>query len=110
MASRILPRVLGLFTAVLLALVCARAAHAQGANHDIGRSFRPGPYIPYDGAPFSHRYNQPSIPYLYLNNTPQEMAVLDYLDRLDRAEKFGHLRSTKPPIFNRIQDRLRRRD
>src|SRR5688500_14334211 len=39
---------------------------AQDMRGDIYTPFRPGPYIPYDGAPFSHRYNYPSPPYLFL--------------------------------------------
>jgi hypothetical protein len=84
-------------------------ARAQDMRGDIYTPLRPGPYTPYDGAPFSHRYNYPSPPYLFLTTTPDKLAILDAIDREERAEKFGHLRSTKPPLFNRIQDRWRSR-
>jgi hypothetical protein len=65
---------------------------AQGfGGGEIDRALRPGPYEPYDGAGFSHRYNYDHGPVFYFNYDASRLAYLDYLDRLDRQEHFGHL-------------------
>jgi len=97
------------FAALVAVLGLSAVVRAQDMRGDISTPLRAGPYIPYEGVPFSHRYNYPTLPYLYLSTTPEKLQILDAIDREERAEKFGHLRSTKPPIFNRVQDRWRSR-
>jgi hypothetical protein len=90
--------------AALAALAMWTAASAVGrADIFIGwgeydRALQPGAAIPYDGAPFSHRYGFYSGPSFYYGNSYDHFAYLDYLDRLDRAEKFGY-RIPNPPAF-----------
>jgi hypothetical protein len=83
-----------------LALIGAWAAlpavsHAQGfSSPEMERALRPGTYVPHDGAPFSHRYNFSTGPILYFNGqNARQMWYLEYLDREDRAERFGY----RPP-------------
>jgi hypothetical protein len=54
------------------------------------RALRPGVYIPYDGAPFSHRYNYEVGPLLYFGVDSRQLIYLEYLDRVDRAQRFGY--------------------
>ena len=68
---------------------------AQGiSSSDMERTLRPGAYAPHDGAPFSHRYNFSTGPILYFNGqNARSLWYLEYLDREDRAERFGY----RPP-------------
>ncbi len=54
------------------------------------RALRPGTYVPYEGAPFSHRYNYEPGSFLYYGLNGRNLSYLEYLDRVDRAEKFGY--------------------
>jgi hypothetical protein len=65
------------------------SAQSFGGRHDIPRVYGPGARSPYD-EPFSHRYNYYSGPALYFNGDAREMWQQDYIDRLDRAERFGY--------------------
>ena len=76
---------------------------------DAARAARPGAYVPYDGAPFSHRYNYfaddfgPWIPY------GRNSWMVYEIDREERFEKFGTRYTPEhPPIINRLIDRWRR--
>jgi hypothetical protein len=40
--------------------------------------------------PFSHRYNYSVGPVLYFNGDARQLWYQDYLDRVDRAERFGY--------------------
>src|SRR5262249_33425143 len=52
-------------------LALPRAGHAQAfGGGEYERALRPGAYVPYDGASFSHRYNYEYGPVLYLNQSP----------------------------------------
>jgi hypothetical protein len=51
-----------------------------------------------DGQPFSHWYNYDPGPSFYLGMDYNHFLYMDYLDRLDRAEKFGY-RIPDPPAF-----------
>ena len=62
------------------------------------RALQPGASVPYDGAPFSHRYGFYAGPSFYYGTGYDHIAYMDYLDRLDRAEKFGY-RIPAPPAF-----------
>jgi hypothetical protein len=48
--------------------------------------------------PLSHRYFYGTGPYIYLNGDPRMLTYLDYLDRADRAQKFGY-RMPLDPFF-----------
>jgi hypothetical protein len=81
-------------------LALPRAGHAQAfGGGEYERALRPGAYVPYDGASFSHRYNYEYGPVLYLNQGPRTLYYLDYLDRVDRAERFGY-RMPNPPTWS----------
>ena len=59
---------------------------------------QPGAVIPGNGEPFSHRYNYYVGPSFYIGGDYNHFVYMDYLDRLDRAEKFGY-RIPDPPAF-----------
>ena len=74
--------------------------HAQvitNAEVERGLRFR-GPA--YDGKPYTQRYSYGtgSAP-IYLNGDARQLWYLDYLDRADRAEKFGY-RMPIDPYFD----------
>jgi hypothetical protein len=91
-------------TAALAALVLwAGATTAAHAGVFIGWSgydqqLQPGAVIPGDGEPFSHRYNFYAGPSFYVGGDYNHFVYMDYLDRLDRAQKFGY-RIPAPPVF-----------
>ena len=65
------------------------------------RGLRPGVNIPHDGAPYSHRYNYSTdMSYFMFGGNAQQLHMLDYLDRLDRAEKFGYRIPAPPPALS----------
>jgi hypothetical protein len=85
--------------ALLLFAALAGPCRAQAiGGGEFERAMRPGAYVPYDGAPFSHRYGFEYGPVLYLNQDPGRLYYLEYLDRLDRAERFGY-RIPDPPTW-----------
>src|SRR5262245_46162803 len=92
----------GLAALVLsLAFLGARPAAAQHISGDeIDRAYRPGPYVPGDGMPFSHRYNYYTGPSLYFNGSARQMWLQDYMDRVDRANRFGYC---PPPVPRYLQ-------
>jgi hypothetical protein len=76
---------------------------------DAGRAARPGAYVPYDGAPFSHRYNYPEPSLFLWGSYGRNFYLLEQLDRQERFEKFGtRYGPDHPPLFNRLLDRWRR--
>jgi hypothetical protein len=54
--------------------------------------------VPYDGAPYSERYAYEIGPVLYFGFglSGQRLAYLEYLDRVERAERFGYRVPTPP--------------
>src|SRR5262245_53023784 len=60
------------------------------SSGDIERSLRPGANVPYDGAPFSHRYNYGTGGFLYFGGNAQQLWYYDYADRVQRAYRFGY--------------------
>jgi hypothetical protein len=76
-------------------------AHAQAfSNGYIEWSLRPdAPRVPYDGAPFSEKYNTGyyQSPPLLLGANPDRLWYMYYMDRIDRAEAFGY---ALPPGFD----------
>jgi hypothetical protein len=80
--------------ALALPLLCGAASAQAGpllywwGNPD--RGVQPGAVVPYGGAPFSHRYGY-GAPTDFIPVMPvDQFAYLEYLDRVDRAEKFGY--------------------
>jgi hypothetical protein len=63
---------LPLLAALCLTLSLPSAARAQGiSGGEFDRAMRrEGPYIPYDAAPFSHRYGFEAGPAFYWNQNP----------------------------------------
>ncbi len=74
-------------------LVCAGITQFASAqvitNGDIERGLRPG--APAGSDPYSARYSYDlgQAPF-YINGNSRNLAYLDYLDRVDRAAKFGY--------------------
>ena len=62
------------------------------------RALSPGASVPYDGEPFSHRYGYYAGPSFSIGGDYNHFLYMDYLDRLDRAERFGY-RIPAPPAF-----------
>ncbi|MCI0684869.1 MAG: hypothetical protein L0Y71_22455 [Gemmataceae bacterium] len=84
----------------ILCLLCAGStAHAQLfiSGGDFERQLRPGYNVPNDGQPFSHRYGYTTeMSSFYLGHQGWRLGYLEYLDRIDRAEKFGYC----PPPYD----------
>ncbi len=98
--ARIVARVLVGVLALGCLLALPAAGHAQGIwSSDFDRAFRPGANPLHDGAPFSHRYNYYSGPVFYPGLDAQRLWNLYYLDRLDRAERFGYRPPPPPPVL-----------
>lgn len=77
-----------LSVAFLLALPLA--GYAQGIGSDeITRQANRGNVGPYEGASYYERYHYGNIQPLYLNWNSRQFYEQEYLDRLDRQEKFG---------------------
>jgi hypothetical protein len=98
-------RLIGRHAAAALAafVLCAAATAPARAGVFVGwgeydRQLAPGAVVPGDGEPFSHRYNYYVGPSFYLGMDYNHFLYMDYLDRLDRAEKFGY-RIPDPPAF-----------
>ena len=86
------------FLAGLFVLACAlntASAQSFGDVGNIPRIYGPGARMGND-EPFSHRYNFGVSPQFYLNGDARQMWYQDYLDRLDRAERFGYCPPSGP--------------
>lgn len=88
-----------LLLAAILLSVSADVAQAQHFFPAFSRYSYPGTYHPTDNAPFSHRYNY-GVPMAYFGAGGQNMLVEEYLDRIDRAEKFGYQLPPPPNVCN----------
>ena len=70
----------------------ASGVQAQSfSNSELDRYYRGGAYLPHDGVPYTQRYNyrmDGSI--FYPGYNAQNLIMMDYLDRADRADKFGY--------------------
>lgn len=92
--------------ATLLTFTCAtQNLHAQViTNGEIERGLRfRGPA--YDGEPYTQRYSYGlgAAP-IYLNGSASQLYYLDYLDRADRAEKFGYRMPIDPYFATPIDE------
>jgi hypothetical protein len=82
---------IGLAVAATALAATAAPAHAQmiwGGEYE--RQMRPGAYIPYDAEPWVHRYHFTMGPNIYVNGNGWQLWYLEYLDRVERARKFGY--------------------
>src|SRR5438093_13596852 len=79
-----------LVVSVLLA-GAGQAARAQFviSNAEVERSLRPAPYVYFDGVPYTQRYNN-ATGFLYVGGNSAQLWDQYYLDRIDRAERFGY--------------------
>jgi hypothetical protein len=61
-------------------------------NAEMERGMWPGVYVPYDGAPLTERYSYQTGGFLYFGRgaSARQVYLMDYLDRRERAEKFGY--------------------
>ncbi len=86
--------------AVVLLAGATAAAHAgvfiSWGGYD--QQLQPGAVVPGDDEPFSHRYNFYAGPTFSIGGDYNHFVYMDYLDRLDRAQKFGY-RIPEPPAF-----------
>lgn len=75
---------------VAFLLAVPLASYAQGIGSDeITRQANRGNVGPYEGASYYERYHYGNIQPLYLNWNSRQFYEMEYLDRLDRQEKFG---------------------
>jgi hypothetical protein len=99
------------FLAGLAVLACVSgSADAQsiGDLSAIPRVYGPGARVVND-EPFSHRYGYGVGPQLYFNGNARDLWYQDYLDRLDRAERFGYCPPSGPrylPAENHCRPRI----
>jgi hypothetical protein len=90
-----LRRAAALLTAWLALPVAASAQVIT--NGEIERGLRPGPRMPYDGSPQTLRYNYDlGGAFFYLGGSGRQLSYLEYLDRVDRAERFGYRMPPNP--------------
>ncbi len=85
------------FFAGLIVLACASGssnAQSIGDLSAIPRVYGPGARA--NDEPFSHRYSYSASPQLYFNGDARQLWYQDYLDRLDRAERFGYCPPAPP--------------
>jgi hypothetical protein len=93
---RILPSVL----ALAALLVPARSCQAQAIwSGEFERAMGPGATVPHDGVSPFVRYNYYAGPALYLNADARRLYLLDYYDRLDRAQRFGYPPPPPPELW-----------
>jgi hypothetical protein len=96
----------------LVVLACASAtisAQSLGDISAIPRVYGPGGARIVNDEPFSHRYSYSVSPQLYFNGSARELWYQDYLDRLDRAERFGYCPPSGPrysPAENHCRPRI----
>jgi hypothetical protein len=75
-----------------LCMTVTETSLAQGfGNGELQRAIRPGAYVPYDNAPYSHRYYFDQGYQFFPHYDSANFAYQEYLDRLDRQQNFGHL-------------------
>lgn len=64
-------------------------------NGEIDRGLRFPHTATQDGEPYTARYSYGlGYPFFYMNGSSTQLRYLDYLDKADRAQKFGY----RPPV------------
>ena len=79
--------------AIMLVLYASSFVQAQVVmtSEEIERGLRFPWSGPYGGEPFTQRYSySTNSGGIYLGGNPRSLYYLDYLDRADRAQKFGY--------------------
>ena len=91
-------------TATFACWVCSpSAAQAQFfSSSEIQRGLSPGVYVPYGGAPLTQRYAYRTGAFLYFGGNAQQLYLMDYLDRYNRAMRFGY--PEPPDPFHRTPE------
>ena len=88
------------------------AGWAALASMSHGQGLRPEIFTSYDGIPYTQRYSYDmGTPYLHLNMYAKykgDLLYMDYLDKLDRAHKFGY-KIPQDPYVSGEADRVSRR-
>jgi hypothetical protein len=85
--------------ALLTVLAGTQSLHAQViTSGEIERGLRYPATPSYGGEPYTQRYNYGRMDFLYLNGDSRNLYYMDYLDRADRAAKFGY-RMPIDPFF-----------
>ncbi len=84
--------------ATVLLLGYAQQSQAQAfVSREIERQLQPGSSIPFGGANYAEWYHYGAgVNYFYPGYRRGQFQYLEYLDRLDRAEKFGYRRPSLP--------------
>lgn len=96
--EEIMPRFSFRLCAALVVFVgTMQTAHAQITSAEIERGLRfPGTRA-YDGDPYTQRYSYGlNSPEIYIGGNTANLYYLDYLDRADRAQKFGYRMPVDP--------------
>lgn len=66
-------------------------------DRETERQLAPGVYVPFDGAGYVQRYHYGAgVIYPYGYRRGAQFKYIEYLDRLDRSEKFGYRRPRLP--------------
>jgi hypothetical protein len=94
-----------LWLCVAALLFATQTVHAQViTNGEIERGLR---YrgTSYDGEPYTQRYSYGlNLAPIYLNGSSQRLNYLNYLDKADRATKFGYRMPINPYFEEPIED------
>lgn len=86
--------------ALALILGLPHLGHAQTmTNLEAERAARWPGSIPYDFEPYTQRYSYGTFGMFYLNGNPRALHYLDYLDKADRAYKFGYKMPADPYFY-----------
>jgi hypothetical protein len=103
-------------TALAATLACwflsAAESRAQGIaiwSNDYDRALAPGAVLSPGQEPFSHRYNYYAGPAFYLTfgQCPSKWSYIEYIDRVERAERFGYRIPAPPPCWAPVYSRPR---
>ncbi|MFO0964249.1 MAG: hypothetical protein U0793_01500 [Gemmataceae bacterium] len=82
---------LGALAPLALAFFAPLADAQSFVPTDLDRYYRGGTYLPYDGMPYTQRYGyRVDGSAFFPGYDARNLIMMDYLDRLDRAEKFGY--------------------
>jgi hypothetical protein len=84
--------------ALLLVLGATQLAQAQvitDGNIENGLRFPGTPTFGW-GEPYTQRYSYTTGAYIFINGDSRQIRYLDYLDRADRARKFGYAMPVDP--------------
>jgi hypothetical protein len=96
--------------ALAVALGLPGLGHAQAIwNPSFPQSWAPGAYQPQNELSFSHRYNYYAGPAWYLGMNGRQASYLEYLDRVDRAERLGYPCPLPPALLTMPPRRWRKR-